>query len=73
MTRPCRCKLKTAIVPIAGVERRCAALTGGIITGGNIASHWRYLGAAAASPHPGLGRYLGAWPLAAAGTVQSLS
>ena len=73
VARPCRCKLKTAIVPVAGVQRWRAALTGGIITGGNITGHWRYLGAAAASPHPGLGPYVGAWPATAVGTVQSLS
>ena len=73
VTRPCRCKLKTAIVPIAGVSRWRAAMTGGIITGGNITGHWKYLGAAAASPHPGLGPYRGTWPLASVGTVQTLS
>jgi hypothetical protein len=73
ITRPCRCKLKTAIVPIAGVARWREALAEGIVTGANITDHWKYLGAAAASPHPGAGPYVGAWPTAALGAVQSFT
>ena len=43
VSRPCRCKLKTAVVPVAGVARWRAAMVGGIVSGGNIAGHWRYL------------------------------
>ena len=71
--RPCRCKLKTAIVPVAGVQRWRAALAAGVVTGGNIVDHWKYLGAAAASPHPGPGPYAGSWPAAALGAAQAFS
>ena len=69
VSRPCRCKLKTAVVPVAGVARWRAAMEGGIVSGGNIAGHWRYLGAAAASPHPGPGLPRGNWHPAAQATV----
>ena len=73
VSRPFRCKLKTAVVPVAGITRWRAARVGGIIAGGNISGHWRYLGAAAASPHPGPGPPRGRWHPAAISTVQTLS
>ncbi len=55
VVRPCRCKLKTAVVPIAGITRWRAAMDGGIIEGNNIARSWTSLGAATACPHPNVG------------------
>ena len=48
-------------------------MVGGIVSGGNIAGHWRYLGAAAASPHPGRAPPRGSWHPAALATVQTSS
>ncbi len=61
------------MVPIAGITRWRSVMVGGIIAGENIAGHWKYLGAAAASPHPGPGPWRGTWPLAAVGSVQALA
>ena len=48
-------------------------MVGGIVAGENIAGHWRYLGAAAASPHPGPDPPRGRWHPAALATVQTFS
>ncbi len=68
---PCRCKLKTAVVPVAGMDRWRAMMTGGIFEGRNITRSWPYLGAAAACPHPGPGAALGRWHPAALTVVQT--
>ncbi len=77
IARPCACKLKTAVVPVAGIAQWRGAMEGGIIESSNITRSWTYLGTAAAFPHPAADPAAdlpsGSWHRAALASVQALT